>query len=46
MALAMAHVLELPGKLRLSKDEYLVVQKIFYRASPSAARPSRLRSPC
>lgn len=30
MALALAHALELPGKLRLSKDEYLVVQKIFY----------------
>jgi hypothetical protein len=30
MAMALAHVLELPGKLRLSKDEYLVVQTIYY----------------
>jgi hypothetical protein len=27
---AMAHVLELPGKLRLSKEEYAVVQRIYY----------------
>jgi hypothetical protein len=30
MALALAHALELPGKLRLSKDDYLAVQKIYY----------------
>ena len=30
MALSLAHALELPGKLRLSKDEYLIVQKIYY----------------
>lgn len=30
MATALAHALELPGKLRLSKDEYLTVQKIYY----------------
>ena len=30
MALALAHALELPGKLRLSKEEYLVVQPIYY----------------
>src|SRR5262245_16967448 len=30
MATAVAHALELPGKLRLSKDEYLTVQKIYY----------------
>ncbi len=29
-ALALAHALELPGKLRLSKDEYLAVQPIYY----------------
>ncbi|MPZ46118.1 MAG: DUF1772 domain-containing protein [Betaproteobacteria bacterium] len=27
---AMAHALELPGKLRLDKDEYLTVQPIYY----------------
>jgi hypothetical protein len=27
---ALAHALELPGKLRLGKDEYLVVQAIYY----------------
>ena len=30
MALALAHALELPGKLRLSKDAYLTVQPIYY----------------
>lgn len=30
MALSLAHALELPGKLRLGKDEYLVVQQIYY----------------
>jgi hypothetical protein len=30
MALVLAHALELPGKLRLSKDEYLAVQPIYY----------------
>jgi hypothetical protein len=30
MALALAHALELPGKMRLSKDEYLTVQPIYY----------------
>ena len=30
MALALAHALELPGKLRLSKEEYLGVQAIYY----------------
>jgi len=30
MALALAHALELPGKLRLSKDQYLATQTIFY----------------
>lgn len=30
MALALAHALELPGKLRLDRDEYLVVQRIYY----------------
>jgi hypothetical protein len=30
MATMLAHALELPGKLRLSKDEYLAVQKIYY----------------
>jgi hypothetical protein len=30
MALALAHALELPGKLRLSKEQYLTVQTIYY----------------
>jgi hypothetical protein len=30
MALVLAHALELPGKLRLSKDDYLAVQPIYY----------------
>jgi hypothetical protein len=30
MALSLAHALELPGKLRLSKQEYLAVQPIYY----------------
>jgi hypothetical protein len=30
MALALAHALEMPGKLRLSREDYLVVQPIYY----------------
>jgi len=30
MALVLAHALELPGKMRLSKEEYLAVQPIYY----------------
>lgn len=30
MALALAHALELPGKMRLTKDEYFKVQAIYY----------------
>ena len=30
MALALAHALELPGKLRLSREQYLAVQPIYY----------------
>jgi hypothetical protein len=30
MALAFAHALELPGKMRLSKEQYLSVQVIYY----------------
>ncbi|MFC4495640.1 hypothetical protein ACFPA8_16040 [Streptomyces ovatisporus] len=30
MAPAVAHVLELPGKMRLSRAEYVVVQRIYY----------------
>jgi hypothetical protein len=30
MAPALAHALELPGKMRLSKDTYLAVQPIYY----------------
>lgn len=30
MALALAHALELPGKLRLPRDDYLAIQRIYY----------------
>lgn len=30
MALALAHLLELPGKMRLSKEDYMTVQRIYY----------------
>jgi hypothetical protein len=30
MGTMLAHAFELPGKLKLSKDEYLIVQKIYY----------------
>jgi hypothetical protein len=30
MALSLAHALELPGKMRLSKEQYLAVQPIYY----------------
>jgi len=30
MALALAHALEYPGKMRLSKDQYLATQAIYY----------------
>jgi hypothetical protein len=30
MSLALAHALELPGKLRLNKEKYLTVQPIYY----------------
>ena len=30
MALSLAHALELPGKMRLDKETYLAVQKIYY----------------
>ncbi|MDX8512405.1 anthrone oxygenase family protein [Mesorhizobium captivum] len=30
MAMALAHALELPGKMRLGRQEYFVVQQIYY----------------
>jgi Domain of unknown function (DUF1772) len=30
MSMALAHLLELPGKLRLAKEQYLAVQAIYY----------------
>lgn len=30
MAMALSHALELPGKLRLGRQEYFVVQRIYY----------------
>jgi hypothetical protein len=30
MAASLAHALELPGKMRLAKDEYFAVQRIYY----------------
>jgi hypothetical protein len=41
MALSLAHALELPGKLRLGKEQYLAVQPIYYQAVRSAALPSQ-----
>ena len=32
MAMALAHALEYPGKLRLSKESYLATQTIYYPA--------------
>lgn len=29
-ALSVAHALELPGKMRLERDQYLAVQQIYY----------------
>jgi hypothetical protein len=40
---AAAHALELPGKLRLGREDYLTVQAIYYPASPAPASPSRSR---
>jgi hypothetical protein len=33
MALALAHALELPGKMRLSREQYLATQTIYYPGS-------------
>jgi hypothetical protein len=30
LSAALAHALEVPGKMRLTKDEYFVVQSIYY----------------
>jgi hypothetical protein len=30
VAMALAHALELPGKFRLSKEEYLRIESIYY----------------
>ncbi|CDX18186.1 conserved membrane hypothetical protein [Mesorhizobium sp. ORS 3324] len=30
MAMSLAHALELPGKMRLGREEYFVVQRIYY----------------
>jgi hypothetical protein len=37
MALALAHALELPGKMRLGKEAYLTVQPIYYPGFTTAA---------
>jgi hypothetical protein len=37
MALPLAHALELPGKMRLAKDAYLVTQPIYYPGFTIAA---------
>ena len=46
MALSLAHALELPGKLRLSKEDYLAVQPIYYPGFTSPVSPSRPASSC
>jgi len=33
MSLALAHALELPGKMRLNKETYITVQSIYYPGS-------------
>lgn len=43
MALSLAHALEFPGKLRLSKENYLAVQPIYY-PSPLPAWQNRSAS--
>jgi hypothetical protein len=43
MALSLAHALELPGKLRLDRDTYLVVQSIYY---PGVTIGGRQRADC
>jgi hypothetical protein len=44
MALTLAHALELPGKLRLNKEQYLAVQPIYYPGFTygGAAEPAAL----
>jgi hypothetical protein len=46
MALALAHALELPGKMRLDRDHYLAVQTIYYPgfALAGAAEPLAILS--
>jgi hypothetical protein len=41
MALSLAHALELPGKRRLTREQYLAVQRIYYPGftSGGAAEP-------
>ena len=47
MALSLAHVPELPGKLRLDRDTYLKVQTIYYPGFTLAASANHwLRSLC
>jgi len=41
MALSLAHALEFPGKLRLKKEQYFVVQPIYYLGLQSGASPSQ-----
>ena len=37
LSAALAHALEMPGKMRLAKDEYFVVQSIYYPGFTIAA---------
>ncbi|HEV3249088.1 MAG TPA: hypothetical protein VG124_17960 [Beijerinckiaceae bacterium] len=41
VAMALAHALEYPGKMRLSKAQYLAIQPFYYRAFRSGEWPSR-----
>jgi hypothetical protein len=52
MALSLAHTLELPGKLRLTKEQYLAIQQIYYPgfsyggSSKIPCKLGRLSEPC
>ena len=43
MSMALAHALEYPGKMRLSRETYLATQTIYYPDSRSAVLENRWR---
>lgn len=44
LALALAHALDLPGKMRLDKETYYAMQPIYFQGSPSEVLVSLLAS--